>query len=1474
MRRAIERMKMHTAPVKVITLWLFILALLVVPGRADLFADSLANMDRSRVAAARETYVNLRDGRKLQSNYQGAPALAAKLLANQAQPLSLATADMDEDGVPDLICGYADGQRDGQSAGIVTTQRGDVNAVWPSHKEAGNSEPAAAFLPDVRVLALPVAPDFLAAGDFDGDGHQDVIAARRGDSAFYFLRGDGHGGLGEPVRTDLPGSITALTTGEINRADGLPDIVVGVNGTAGPKVLVFESPAGALRAVPEVFPLPMAATSLVLGRFGGDQISLAIAAGNNLLLVRGRDRKLSLDESQQQQIAAPVITTRALPFLINAIAVGNFSGAFDAELALRSEAGGLYLLTPPQAAATSEQAGVAPVAAVANNSAVGAVSARPSSESAGLQQFVPQAERPLGDWSLIQVSGADSTGASLSQASGVLLGARLSDSGHEQLLSGDRLSHQINVGATGIDKQENAASLSLPDEPVAVLPMRLDASALRGLVVLSKNSSSPLVLMAQAVMTFTVNTADDHDDGKCDATDCSLREAINAANANAGADMIAFSIPGAGVHTIKVKSNLPELTDAVTIDGYTQPGASANTLTNGDNAVIQIELSGSMAPAGTSGLVIGTSGCTIRGLAINSFTFMFDGSADVDGFGIALAPQSGANNNSIEGNFIGVDATGTVALPNTNGGIFVDHSSNNNTFGGTAPAARNLISGNGNTGLTIFLSLGNTIQGNFIGTDITGTQSFAHSQAGVYLHRAQNTTIGGTAAGARNIISGNDIGVSFHVADNSLNGLAGTLIQGNFIGPDVHGSPFLGNYTGMDYFNAFATTVGGTTPAAANVISGNFGSGSGIGILFGGSGSEGNLVQGNFIGTDASGANLGNTGDGIRIQNATSNSVGGTATGAANVIAFNGGNGVTVLGTGEFGFNGSRNSIRGNSIHDIVFLGIDLGNDGVTANNSCNANTAGPNQLQNYPVLTDDPSGTVFVTATATDANGNTSEFSKDARVQVSGGNLTIQGSLDSKAGATFTIDFYANAAFSATGSGQGQTYLGSTTVTTAASCGATINSVVPAPTPPPTAPPNDNFANAQVVSGCSGSVTGTNIAATKEAGEPNNPDSPTSTRSVWYQWQAPSTGSATIDTHGSDFDTVLAVYTGSSVSGLTLVTNGSNDDASASDPTSTVTISVTQGTIYRIAVNGFNHGGKGGDTGNIKLNWTEANCTAPPTPTPTPTPTPGKLLNIATRLRVLNGDNVLIGGFIITGTDPKRVIIRGIGPSLNGVGVTLSDPILELHQGATVITNDNWKINDQTGQSQEADIRATTIPPTNDLESAIIATLAPGNYTAILAGKNGGTGVGIVEVYDLAQGANSTLANISSRGFVDTGDNVMIGGLIVGGGSGGGSTRVIVRAIGPSLSANGNPLPGRLADPTLELHNASGTMIVTNDNWKINDQTGQSQEADIRATTVPPTNDLESAIVATLPPDNYTAIVRGKNNTVGIAVVEAYNLQ
>lgn len=256
----------------------------------------------------------------------------------------------------------------------------------------------------------------------------------------------------------------------------------------------------------------------------------------------------------------------------------------------------------------------------------------------------------------------------------------------------------------------------------------------------------------------------------------------------------------------------------------------------------------------------------------------------------------------------------------------------------------------------------------------------------------------------------------------------------------------------------------------------------------------------------------------------------------------------------------------------------------------------------------------------------------------------------------------------------------------------------------------------------------------------------------------------------------------------------------------------------------------------------------------------PGRLLNIATRMRVQAGDNVMIGGFIITGSDPKKVIIRGIGPSLaQFFAGTLANPRLELVQGNTSLaTNDDWK-------SSQAEVEATGIPPTHDLESAIVQTLAPGAYTAILRGSGTSTGIGVVEVYDLNQAANSKLANIATRGFVETGDNVMIGGLIAGP-AGAASIKVVVRAIGPTLSNFG--VPGALQDPTLELVTSNGTVIRSNNNWQ------DSQKAEIESFNLAPGDIRESALVETIAPANYTAIVRGSGNTTGVALVEVYHVQ
>lgn len=280
-------------------------------------------------------------------------------------------------------------------------------------------------------------------------------------------------------------------------------------------------------------------------------------------------------------------------------------------------------------------------------------------------------------------------------------------------------------------------------------------------------------------------------------------------------------------------------------------------------------------------------------------------------------------------------------------------------------------------------------------------------------------------------------------------------------------------------------------------------------------------------------------------------------------------------------------------------------------------------------------------------------------------------------------------------------------------------------------------------------------------------------------------------------------------------------------------------------------------------------------TPTPTPTPRPATLGNISTRLQIGTSDRVMIAGFIVQGSAPKRVLIRAAGPSLANFGVPnpLTNPRLELHDSANTIgMNDDWQITQIGGvitTDQVAEIQISGLAPNDPTESAIMATLPPGSYTAIVQGVNGGTGVGIVEVYDLNATGGSLLANISTRGFVQTGDNVMIGGFIVVTQP----TRVIVRAIGPSLTQFG--VPDALANPQLELHDAT-SLIGQNNDWQTTQIGGiitSDQVVEIQNSQLAPIDPAESAIIAVLQPGNYTAIVRGVNSTTGNALVEVYSL-
>jgi hypothetical protein len=261
--------------------------------------------------------------------------------------------------------------------------------------------------------------------------------------------------------------------------------------------------------------------------------------------------------------------------------------------------------------------------------------------------------------------------------------------------------------------------------------------------------------------------------------------------------------------------------------------------------------------------------------------------------------------------------------------------------------------------------------------------------------------------------------------------------------------------------------------------------------------------------------------------------------------------------------------------------------------------------------------------------------------------------------------------------------------------------------------------------------------------------------------------------------------------------------------------------------------------------------------------PPQSRPLNIATRGRVEAGEGAMIGGFIVTGNQAKKVVIRAVGPSLQkSLPGALPDPVLELRSsdGSLLSQNDNWK----DDALQAAELEADGIAPAHDLESAIIATVAPGSYTAAVRGKNGASGIGLVEIYDLSGTGEAQLANISTRAVAASAEDALIGGFILGGASE--NARVLVRALGPSLARAG--VANSLPDPTLELRDGNGALLVANDNWQ------DQQRAAIEQTGIPPGDPSESAILADLPSGAYTAVVGGKTGVNGVALIEVYDLR
>ncbi len=540
----------------------------------------------------------------------------------------------------------------------------------------------------------------------------------------------------------------------------------------------------------------------------------------------------------------------------------------------------------------------------------------------------------------------------------------------------------------------------------------------------------------------------------------SLREAMLATNNTANLDgstpdEIHFNISGVGPHTISVLSGLPDITDAVIIDGTTEPDFVSSPVMTIDGTLV------SGVPAGFS-LMSGSDGSTIRGFAITQFPsngILIDHSngnliegnyigLEVDGTTLALNAGagieiiassdtmiggsttaqrnvisgnsqgillwSGTTGTIIQGNYIGTDVSGTVDLGNSGTGVLVTSGATNNIIGGTVAGAGNLISGNDNYGVRISGSgtTGNVLQGNFIGTDATGTVDLGNTWHGVLISGgAANNTIGGTAVEAGNVISGND--------QNGINlvdtGTSGNVVQGNKIGTDVTGTADLGNAWDGILLSTGATNnmIGGTAAGAGNVISGN----DQRGVSLKGTGTANNAVEGNVIGTDMTGTlDLGNGLSGVELSiGANTNTIGGTTAGAGNVMAYNQAYGIHLVSTA-----GTDNTLLGNQLYANTDLGINLSGGtedgfGVTANDAGDADT-GANLLQNYPVL---------------------------STVTTTGSEMTVTGSLNGTANTTFRIEFFASSAADGSNYGEAERYLGYATVTTDGTGNATINTTL-----------------------------------------------------------------------------------------------------------------------------------------------------------------------------------------------------------------------------------------------------------------------------------------------------------------------------------------------------------------------------------------------------------------------------------------------
>ncbi len=852
---------------------------MVVSGAGRKFFSTLASSKQiaqpktERLSVEREatakTSIKLSNVRTIAAGANSENAIGAAL--------GLVSADFNEDGTPDVVT--ANGAA---GLGAIRIFRGNLEAIYGANSLTNSAEP---FFGNPKFLALSATPDFIEAGDFNGDAHQDLLFAAKLGNKIFLLAGDGKGSFDEAKEFSVNGEITAMTAGEFNHHDSVVELAIAIQSDSKFEILLYQNFQGAINAEPKHFALASSVTALTLGQMNNDFVAdLAAASGNNLYLIEARDEALT-------------VATQVLPFAIQAMAVGRFDTLAQDQLAVLAENDEVYAMRAPQA-----QTGV------------------------GRRRAADRLSR---EWRAEKLISNVAATESISSSSGhkTLLRTRTSTSAFDDFVILDSSRNSLNILSKGEVFESTKISFESENAIVAALPMRLNGMALNGLVMFRHGQSSLEYVVPEAAMTFTVNSmldiADNNPgDGVCGAfvatgspLVCTLRAAIQEANANAGADTIQFSI-GSGIPGINLLTALPTITEAVTINGLPRPVGQPVTLTRtatsfGCNPALNIVGGNSLV----RGLYIAGSACSNAIRLANS------------------------GNNFIESNQLLNSGDAVIFVENspnnTIGGTLSDVTGVNNIIGGGS-TAQILIAGSG--------SVNNVVLGNSIFAGSTNERRLD----GIVIAAGSNNRIGSVGIGndiVSYVGSGIVVVTNYQFGNSVFSGAAnGNVIQANRV------------------------TGGGST-----------------GIFLNGAN---NTVIGRSLG------------------------VGGTVNSGNEIAGFSKGIVVTSspVTSGVPIPNGVSNSILGNIFFSNSVQGIDLADDGFTANDVSDGDT-GANNLQNFPILSS-------AISTPTGVN--------------------ITGTLNSTANTQFTIEFFGSA--SGGNRGQPEQFLGSTTVTTNTNGNANIS--------------------------------------------------------------------------------------------------------------------------------------------------------------------------------------------------------------------------------------------------------------------------------------------------------------------------------------------------------------------------------------------------------------------------------------------------